>query len=116
MVNKTVNISKEYTELLSKIGSKFKQSQLKAATKVNEQMLEFYFWLGSEIHHLRETVDERNVLYQRLSKNLVALFPEVKSFSVTNLKYMQYFYELYSSPQLVESEAEQYSPQAVDYL
>ncbi|MBQ7433090.1 MAG: hypothetical protein IJV50_06495 [Lachnospiraceae bacterium] len=72
MVDKIVNISKEYTELLSKIGSKFKQSQLKAATKVNEQMLEFYFWLGSEIHHLRETSDERRRMRFRF---IVPLLP-----------------------------------------
>lgn len=115
-MNETVRISKEYKNLLNEIGSKFKNSQIKAATKVNEEMLEFYFWLGSEIHNLRESSDENSTLYQRLNKDLASLFPEVKSFSVTNLKYMQYFYELYSSPQVVDTEADQNSPQLVDYL
>jgi predicted nuclease of restriction endonuclease-like (RecB) superfamily len=35
-----------------------------------------------------------------VSKDLQKTLPDVKSFSATNLKYMQYFYELYSSPQL----------------
>lgn len=60
------------------------------------------FGLGGQIVQLKETTDEVSKLYQRLSKDLIAAFPDVKSFSVTNLKYMQYFYECYSSPQLVD--------------
>lgn len=107
-------VNKEYKDLLQRIGSRFKQSQIKAATKVNEEMLEFYFWLGGEIHSLKEKGTEGNSLYQRLSNDLVSEFPDVKSFSVTNLKYMQYFFELYLSPQLVDSESKS-SPQLVDY-
>lgn len=106
--------NKEYKDLLQRIGSRFKQSQIKAATKVNEEMIEFYFWLGGEIHSLKEKGTEGNSLYQRLSNDLVSEFPDVKSFSVTNLKYMQYFFELYLSPQLVDSESKS-SPQLVDY-
>lgn len=106
--------SKEYKDLLQRIGSRFKQSQIKAATKVNEEMLEFYFWLGGEIHNLKENADEANSLYQRLSHDLVSTFPDVKSFSVTNLKYMQYFYELYCSPQLEDLNTNECSPQLGD--
>lgn len=94
--------NKEYKDLLQRIGSRFKQSQIKAATKVNEEMLEFYFWLGGENHSLKEKGTEGNSLYQRLSNDLGSEFPNVKSFSVTNLKYMQYFFELYVSPQVVD--------------
>ena len=33
--------------------------------------------------------------YQNLSIDLQKELPDVKSFSVTNLKYMKYFYEMY---------------------
>ena len=113
-MNELTKISKEYKELLQEIGGKFKQSQIKAASKVNEEMLEFYFWLGSEIYSLKTVSGGTNALYVRLNKDLVNLFPDVKSFSITNLKYMQYFYELYSSPQLGDSSANQVSPQLED--
>ena len=74
----------------------------------------FYFWLGGEIHNLKENSDEANSLYQRLSHDLVSTFPDVKSFSVTNLKYMQYFYELYCSPQLEDLNTNECSPQLGD--
>ena len=109
-----LNISKEYKELLGEIGLKFKNSQIKAATKVNEEMLEFYYWLGCKIYVLKESMDVGNSIYQKLSKDLVETFPDVKSFSVTNLKYMQYFYELYSSPQVEDSGLNQISPQVGD--
>lgn len=113
-MNEIFHVTEEYKELLQEIGSKFKQSQIKAATKVNEEMLEFYFWLGGEIVKLRKNTEKPGAVYQRLSKDLIATFPDVKSFSVTNLKYMQYFYELYSSPQVVDLEGEENSPQVVD--
>ena len=91
-MNELAKKSKEYKELIQEIGDKFKQSQIKAASKVNEEMLEFYFWLGSEIYSLKDVSGGTNALYQRLNKDLVDLFPDVKSFSITNLKYMQYFY------------------------
>lgn len=113
-MNELAKISKEYKELIQEIGGKFKQSQIKAASKVNEEMLEFYFWLGSEIYSLKAVSGGTNALYQKLNKDLLDLFPDVKSFSITNLKYMQYFYELYSSPQLGDSSANQLSPQLGD--
>lgn len=45
-----IRIDKKYKEWLSDIGNQFRKSQIKAATKVNEEMLRFYFWLGGKIH------------------------------------------------------------------
>ena len=33
--------------------------------------------------------------YKTVSDDLKSIFPDVKSFSPTNLKYMRYFYEMY---------------------
>lgn len=40
--------------------------------------------------------------YEYLSTDLQKMLPDVKSFSPTNIKYMQYFFTLYSSPQVVD--------------
>lgn len=113
-MKEVLNLSKEYKELLSEIGNRFKQSQIKAASKVNVEMLEFYFWLGGKVHILKDGSTSGNMLYQKLSKDLIEIFPDVRSFSVTNIKYMQYFYELYSSPQVGDSEGEIINPQVED--
>ena len=57
--------------------------------------------------------------YKKLSADLCEALPDVKSFSVTNLKYMKYFYELYPNaenhPQAVDNSGQpQNRPQAVD--
>ncbi len=103
----------EYKELLKEIGSRFRQSQIKASMKVNNEMLAFYFWLGSQIYVWKQESFGGNSFYDTLSKDLIDMFPEVKSFSITNLKYMQYFYEMYSSPQVADS-TNNSSPQVVD--
>ena len=54
-----------------------------------------------------------------MSKDLADVLPGTKSFSETNLKYMKYFYHLYSqiSPQGVdENGIEEIRPQLVDEL
>ena len=38
-----------------------------------------------------------NKFYANLSRDLAEALPNVKSFSETNLKYMKYFYKLYSA-------------------
>ena len=38
-------------------------------------------------------------LYKQISADLTKLLPDVKSFSVTNLRYMKHFYELYFTEQ-----------------
>lgn len=94
-----IKVDEKYKAWLSDVGNKFRQSQIKAATKVNEEMLYFYFWLGGKIHFLKNEVNIGNVFYSEVSKDLREILPDMKSFSSTNLKYMQYFYELYGSPQ-----------------
>ena len=58
---------------------------------------------GSESSSLKEKSNLGNKFYEIVSKDLREELPEVKSFSPTNLKYMQYFYQLYGSPQVVDS-------------
>lgn len=54
--------------------------------------------------------------YTTASADLKKELPEVKSFSATKLKYMQYFYDLYSSPQVVDLNEDECSPQLVDSI
>jgi predicted nuclease of restriction endonuclease-like (RecB) superfamily len=108
-------IDEKYKKWLSEVGDRFKNSQIKAATKVNEEMLYFYFWLGGKISILKSEVNLGNEFYNEVSKDLQKILPTVKSFSTTNLKYMQYFYKLYESPQVGDSNSENsLSPQVED--
>jgi hypothetical protein len=66
-------------------------------------------------------MDMVRAFIKMVSEDLKDIFPDVKSFSPTNLKYMRYFYEMYpcapNRPQAVDDlGAEDKCPQVVDDL
>lgn len=114
MSSKLIITDETYRSWIREISSRFRKSQIKAAVKVNDEMLRFYWSLGRDLAEKKTAAGIGNDFYNQVSKDLQTLLPDVKSFSPTNLKYMQYFYELYSSPQVVDFAADQSSPQPVD--
>lgn len=90
-------IKKDYKYWISNISSVFKRSQIKAATFVNSTMLRFYFCLGHDICKRMKGNKQGSNFYKKLSQDLRKELPDVHSFSETNLKYMVYFYKLYTN-------------------
>lgn len=96
MCREVIFYDKEYKNWISDIGIRFKRSQIKAASKVNEEMLLFYWELGREIEIIKPQNLYGTNFYEKLSKDLTKELPDVKSFSPRNLRYMNDFYLLYS--------------------
>ena len=90
-----IKTDETYRRWITEISDRFRQSQLKAAMKVNDEMLRFYWALGRDISHISEDSRYGSAFYKTLSDDLKDIFPDVSSFSKTNLKYMRYFYEMY---------------------
>ena len=84
-----------YKKWISDVSRRFRQSQLKAAIKVNEDMLHFYWSMGRDIVQMNKDAKYGSRFYNTISADLKDIFPDIRSFSPTNLKYMRYFYELY---------------------
>ena len=91
-----LHTDKEYRRWISEISEQYKRSQIKAATKVNSEMLKFYWSLGKEITEKRSAYNWGDHFFENLSSDLRRLLPDVKSFSPSNLRYMQRFYLLYN--------------------
>lgn len=87
----------QYKEWLSDIKKRVKESHLRAAIKVNEELLKLYWDLGKDIVEKEMESTWGTGFYNTLSKSLRTAFPGMSGFSVTNLKYMKRFYLLYSS-------------------
>ena len=85
----------KYRNWIKDVSKRFRQSQLKAAVKVNSEMLRFYWGLGRDIALMSAAAGYGSGFYKMISSDLKDIFPDVKSFSTTNLKYMRYFYEMY---------------------
>ncbi len=114
-MSELIKIDKEYAKWISDISKLFRQSQLKAAVRVNGEMLRFYWQLGRGISTRERDHDYGKAFFKNLSLDLQKELPDVKSFSVTNLHYMKWFYELYPSalnlPQPGVESAEENLPQ-----
>ncbi len=96
-MNKSITIlDKDYTQWVKDLVTQYRQSQIKAAIKVNEEQLRFNWLLGHDIVEMK--VEERwgEGVIEQLSKDLKKEMPNVEGLSVTNLRYCRRFYNLYS--------------------
>ena len=62
---------------------------------MNEEMLRFYWSLGRDINFRQNENSYGSDFFRKLSADMKKELPDVKAFSVTNLHYMVWFYELY---------------------
>ena len=90
-----IKIGNDYKNWITEISNRFRQTQLRAAVKTNSDMLRFYWSLGRDIVGMSEKNNYGSGFYKNISDDLKDIFPDIKSFSPTNLKYMRYFYEMY---------------------
>lgn len=95
-MSKLIKTDAEYSRWIQELKERYRRSQIKAAAKVNCEMLRFYWSLGRDI----VARDAENVygsgFYRNLSQDLKAAIPEADGFSRQNLQYMKKMYLLYS--------------------
>lgn len=87
---------KEYAQLLKNLKERFRRSQIKAAVKVNTEMLEFYWEMGREVSELHRYAKYGSAFFDCLSLDLKAEFPEQTGFSSANIRYTKRWYEFYN--------------------
>jgi len=86
----------EYKQWLVDLKKRIRQSQIKAAVRVNAELLHLYWDLGHDIVARQMEANWGSKILERLSKDLLQEFPEMKGFSSTNLKYCKRFYLFYT--------------------
>ena len=109
-------IQQEYSQWLSEIKADYRRSQIKAAVRVNEELIRFYWRLGRGIYHLRSKAQWGDNFFETLSRDLRASFPDTKGFSEINLRYMEKFYKLFPEELPANSYSKLYSVQKVPQL
>ena len=88
---------KNYVKWLSDLKKRFHAAQLKAAVKVNTEMLKFYWSLGEDICEKQKQYKWGANFMKRLSLDLRAEFPQAEGFSWSNLYKIRKWYLFYSS-------------------
>ena len=96
MTTTLASFDKEYTAWVQELKARYLQQRLKAHSAVMNYCLEFYWSVGKDIVSKQSENRYGSGFYKRLSDDLKSELPDVKGLSPTNLKYMKYFYELYS--------------------
>lgn len=96
-MSKAITIQdKDYLQWVKELGSRYRRSQIKAAVKVNEEMLRFYWELGRDIVERNAENKYGSSFYASLSSDLKREIPEGAGFSERNLRYIRSFYVLYN--------------------
>lgn len=75
-----------YRHWITELKQQFRQAQLKAVVRVNQELLQFYWHLGSEILEKQQQTQWGSGFLSQLSKDLITEFPDVKGFSKRNLE------------------------------
>lgn len=86
-----------YTQWLTTLKTRFRQVQLKAAVAVNTELLQFYWALGADIAAQQVEAQWGSGFLAQLSQDLMREFPEVKGFSLRNLKYIRQWHAFWQS-------------------
>lgn len=95
-MSQLVRIDKDYASWIEELSQRYRRSQIKAATHVNSEMLQFYWSLGKDIVTLKAESRWGEKFIANLSSDLKAKLPEVKGLSETSIGYAKRFYLLYS--------------------
>lgn len=89
-------IDKDYSRWVEDLSVRYRQSQIKAAVRVNRELLKYYWELGRDIEEMH--VEERwgQSVIKNLSVDLQLKNPNSTGLSRTNIYYAKKFYLLYS--------------------
>jgi predicted nuclease of restriction endonuclease-like (RecB) superfamily len=99
----------EYNQLLADLKSRVATSRYKAALSVNQELTLLYHHIGRSILSAQEQEGWGAKVIDQLSKDLQSAFPDMKGFSVRNLKYMRKFAQEYPDIAFVQGPLAQLS-------
>ena len=91
-----------YQDWLQQLKTQIRTSQQRAIVAVNRELVLLYWQIGQEILNRQTAQGRGSKVIDRLSKDLSAEFPEIKGFSIRNLKYMRKFAEAWQDDQKVQ--------------
>ncbi|GHT54953.1 hypothetical protein AGMMS49982_20380 [Bacteroidia bacterium] len=99
-MSNTLN-SPDFKQWLGSLKLRIRQSQIKAAIRINEELLRLYWDLGHDIVVRQMDATWGKGFFAELSKELRGEFPDMSGFSGTNLKYCKRFYQFYTQDKTI---------------
>ena len=110
----------EYKNWIGELKQRIRQCQIKAAVKVNTELLRLYWELGNNIVERQKNSQWGDGFLKQLRQDLSAEFPEMSGFSVRNLQLICKWYNFYNqkptiTKQVVSQLQEEYDQLTADY-
>ena len=96
--------SSEHLETVEQVKSEIRTAQYRAAVSVNQELILLYHSIGKVINAHKVW---GNKFIESLAKDIRITFPNVKGYSVRNLKYMAKFAMTYPDRQFVQTASAQ---------
>lgn len=116
-MNSEITSDQHYKTWLADLKNKVRNVQIKAAVKVNTELVTLYWELGADIVSKQAETKWGEGFLPQLSRDLIAEFPEIKGFSLSNLKYIKQWYAFYNQAGIISQQAVgQLAKQAVSQL
>lgn len=81
----------DYAKTLTKLKNQIREAQLRSAISVNRDLINLYWEIGSSILEKQLNGGWGSKVVDRLANDLREAFPQMKGFSLTNVKYMTQF-------------------------
>ncbi len=94
-MNHSLTNDKDYSAWLNELKTRVRLVQIKAAVKVNSELLLFYWELGQDIVDKQKNAKWGDKFLNQLSIDLIASFPDMKGFSLRNLKYIKQWFSFW---------------------
>lgn len=89
-------LDKDYLAWLQTLCNRYRTSQIKAAVKVNQEMLRYYWLLGKDIAERDDENKYGSSFYTTLSRDLRKRMPGATGLSASSIRYAKRFYLLYN--------------------
>ncbi len=109
-----ITSDRHYKTWLAELKNKVRNSQIKAAVKVNVELLTLYWELGADIVSKQAESKWGDGFLLQLSKDLMEEFPELKGFSRRNLELIRQWHTFYQNQGLPSPIAKQVVSQLPD--
>lgn len=94
--NMTMVGNKDFKIWVSQLKKDIRGAQIRAAIKVNTEMLRLYWHMGAGICEKQGSASWGDGWLKELSRELTAEFPDMKGFSHRNLQYIRQWYQFYN--------------------
>lgn len=94
--NMTLANNSDFSSWISQLKKDIRTAQIKAAIRVNSELLRLYWRMGADICEKQKTASWGDGWLKELSRELIMEFPDMKGFSYRNLKYIRQWHQFYN--------------------